>query len=440
MLGGFAQAEQAIDDSDLVALAEARSTIWTALLKGSFGVVEISIEQGDVATARQWLLLREYRRATHFARPMPTARWLCSIWPPARLLRQVRWWLFAPTYLTAIRHASTKRYVVCQPPTARASPRAASNTRPLRGATSAYFPTPMKSSKARARWLRPMPRLSNWWQRPTVGMGCKMLGLLCRTFLAAFGPLPFTPQEQQRRAGQLLRYLSLVSVEYGRGIRDSQVALDLEITEAATFLEGALVAFTDLENAFEERDQAATTEIWAAHHTGRLHIRRRFTQSRGVARRGQRDRPTHTRLARRNHACEWQKHDSAADFDVISAVLDQMEQAVAGGQYDLAKVAAANLEEAYSGLEESGPEARLVVFAPELKVPIEDLFWFGQGENKGLAALIRDHATLSEIKATRAALDAQLLAASKVVGGTDEPVAVGTNAAIIVFREGLEAV
>ncbi|MEZ4619017.1 MAG: hypothetical protein R2867_26370 [Caldilineaceae bacterium] len=39
------------------------------------------------------------------------------------------------------------------------------------------------------------------------------------------------PTEQVQRAGQLLRFLNLVGVEYGRGVRNGAVTSDLEIRE-----------------------------------------------------------------------------------------------------------------------------------------------------------------------------------------------------------------
>ena len=133
---------------------------------------------------------------------------------------------------------------------------------------------------------------------------------------------------------------------------------------------------------------------------------------------------------------EWQQHDSAADFDVIATALDQMQAAITAGDYELAE--SARLE-AYAILE-SGPEAKLIVFAPQHKAPLEDLFWYGQGDHKGLAYLIGQRAPAAEITASRKALDAELAAAQAALVGNNAPVSVASNAAIIVFREGLEAV
>ncbi|NJN86343.1 MAG: glycosyltransferase, partial [Leptolyngbyaceae cyanobacterium SL_7_1] len=125
---------------------------------------------------------------------------------------------------------------------------------------------------------------------------------------------------------------------------------------------------------------------------------------------------------------EWQQGSASGDFDVIASMLDQMIGATRAGEYELAE--SARLE-AYA-IMEVGPEARLIVFAPQLKLRLEELFWNGQGEAKGLAYLIKNQAPLSEIKASRAALDAELATAQQLLSAESAPVAVITNAAVIV--------
>src|SRR5262245_60095450 len=66
---GFAAAERALAAGAAPAFAGARAQVWTALLAGGYGAVERALQAGDAQTARAWLPLREFRRATRFARP-----------------------------------------------------------------------------------------------------------------------------------------------------------------------------------------------------------------------------------------------------------------------------------------------------------------------------------------------------------------------------------
>ncbi|MDX1991006.1 MAG: FTR1 family protein, partial [bacterium] len=134
---------------------------------------------------------------------------------------------------------------------------------------------------------------------------------------------------------------------------------------------------------------------------------------------------------------EWQSLNSDADVDVIFSVLDQVEAAVKQGQYTLAE--SARLE-AYSLLE-LGMEQRLKGFAPDMAVEIEALFWQGDGAEPGLAALLANHAPLDEVQAALGRLRGALTEAQTAIfNARSAPTAVAGNAAVIVFREGLEAV
>jgi high-affinity iron transporter len=114
-----------------------------------------------------------------------------------------------------------------------------------------------------------------------------------------------------------------------------------------------------------------------------------------------------------------------------------MEAAVAEGQYQMAE--SARLE-AYA-IFDAGPEQRLQAFAPEMVALIDGLFWHGYDGHIGLAEGIAEKAAPASIKETRQLLDQSLAEAQQVLGDgpTAAPTIIG-NAAVIVFREGLEAV
>jgi high-affinity iron transporter len=129
--------------------------------------------------------------------------------------------------------------------------------------------------------------------------------------------------------------------------------------------------------------------------------------------------------------------DHNADFDVIVSVLDQVETAAANGQYGMAE--SARLE-AYAVFD-FGPEPRLLAFAPEMVARIDGLFWHSYQGQMGLAQAIAVEASPTEIAAIREQLSAALSEAQRTLGdGPTAPAAIIANAAVIVFREGLEAV
>ena len=77
------------------------------------------------------------------------------------------------------------------------------------------------------------------------------------TALDGFTAAPFTAEESARRAQQLLRFVALVPVEYGRGVKDGRVTLDFEVQEAIAFQTASDAAFDDLRDQLAKRDRRA---------------------------------------------------------------------------------------------------------------------------------------------------------------------------------------
>ena len=133
---------------------------------------------------------------------------------------------------------------------------------------------------------------------------------------------------------------------------------------------------------------------------------------------------------------EWKKPNDESDYDLIALTLDRMEAAVGARQYRQAEQARL---EAYAFFE-FGPERRLKSFDPGLATDVEGLIWFGAVGEPGLAKLIADRAPRREVHETRLVLDEKLADAAATLGDSANKATVVTNSAIIVFREGLEAV
>ena len=67
LLAALAQARTAAG-GDARALADARATAWTTLLRAGLTGAVADARNGDAAAARQWLLVREFRAPTRFTR------------------------------------------------------------------------------------------------------------------------------------------------------------------------------------------------------------------------------------------------------------------------------------------------------------------------------------------------------------------------------------
>ncbi len=256
--------------------------------------------------------------------------------------------------------------------------------------------------------------------------------------LAGFRAAPLSGAELAQRAGQLERFLQLVPIEYGRGVKDGVVTLEFEIQEAVTFRDGAASAFHDIEPTLMSTSPVATRRLGSALDGLGAAL---AAASRGDAVAS----PEEVRAATDEalglidelYPSAWKEASKAADFDVIAATLNRLQAAVATGDWKQAE--SARLE-AY-GVFELGPEQRLRGLAPSLFQEVEGYFWYGAGGHDGLVQLLGRRAAAEEVAATRAALDDALARSEQQIGsGPQSDVSVATNSAIIVFREGLEAV
>ena len=133
---------------------------------------------------------------------------------------------------------------------------------------------------------------------------------------------------------------------------------------------------------------------------------------------------------------EWKESGTDADFDLMAIALDQMQAAASAGELKQAEQARLS---AYAFFE-FGPELQLRALDPALVADVEGLVWYGARDQEGLAKLIAEGGSVQELRETRLSLDEALDEARVVTGEGASDGTIITNAALIVFREGLEAI
>lgn len=430
----FTAAAAAIQAGDNAGLAAARGQIWTEMLGGSTTIILNALENGDANLAHDWLLLREYRVSTKFSRPGADAtlavnNLLQNKIKPSEALEAVRADLY-DTYQSQLNDSLSDADQGDQ--------RGYNMKRAEESAlANGYFQilaeaySEQLGAEALAQAQDAFTALSKA-AAANDAVGFARARSAANTALLGFRAAPLSDQEQARRAGQMLRFASLVAVEYGRGVQDGQIIHDIEIQEARTFHEGVTAAFADLQPALRAIDTEKTTQAGAL-------IAQLLTQMNSVVAPSDVQATTDQLISTLNSIFpeSWKNSNTDSDMDVIFSVLEQVENAAAQGQYDLAE--SARLE-AYALLE-MGLEQKLRGFAPDLAFRVESLFWQGSSVRPGLAYLLTTLAPMGEIKATLGELRAALGEAQTTISaGKSAPGAVAGNAAVIIFREGLEAV
>jgi high-affinity iron transporter len=423
-----------------VALAVAAAAARTAALSGAYETVLAATRAGDLGEARDWLLVREFKPVTRFAHPSAASSVAIAsledgVVPRARAVRAIRSDLL-DTYEALLRASLAETQDAFR---AGLPEKAAGSAATARG----YWWI-LRDAYAAQRGERAAGRLDAGFDRVVAAArsgepaATASTGAAVEDRLLSFRAAPLAPSEQARRAGQLIRYLGLVPIEYARGVADGSVVVPIEIQEAIAFRDGAAVAFGELQSYLAGRDLAATRSVrrvLAALDT-RLGDAERGS---AVADGDSVDRlaKTATRALDAVYPADWKAGTAEADFDVIATLLHKVTALAAAG--DMRRAESSRLE-AYATIE-LGPEQRLRGLAPSLFQRVEGLFWYGADGHAGLAQLMRQNPNADELSETMSALDLALQESAEAIGsGPQSRAAVVVNSSIIVFREGLEAV
>jgi high-affinity iron transporter len=432
-------AERAAASGDEVGLAAARGMAIAALRHGAFDVAIAAAAAGESARARGWLLIRDFRQATRFTRPGVDAT--------AALDQLEAGEATAADAVTGIRKdlldAYQARLVTYVDDASQAGERGFAAAFAENAALAAgYWRILAPEYEAqRDRAARKDADVAFAAMAATAARGDSLRYGRARDSalgaLTGFTAAPFTPEEQSRRAHQLTRFLDLVPIEYDHGTDDGRVTIAFEIQESIAFTEGARAAFTDLQSALAERDPEGVQTVLAAFDE-LDRINADANEGRAVA-------PLDEVEALHDEASgaldemfpqEWKDSDTDADFDLVDISLDQMEAAINAGEREQAEQARLS---AYAFFE-FGPERLLNSLDPSLVAEVEGYVWYGAEGKQGLAELIASDGSGRDIRDTRLALDEALEEAKKTTGEGAEGFTVVTNAALIVFREGLEAI
>ena len=435
----LAAARRAATELYEAGLAAARGRIVAALRRGAFAVAVSAARRGAASEARTWLQIRDFRQATRFTRPGVDATaavdgLAAEEIAPADAVVQIE---------KDLLDAFQARLATNLDEAAQAAERdfdgrwaeAAAIVRGYWLALALEYGEQQGADERRST-DRDFDRLAAA-AAASDRAGFESARQRVEADLEGFVAAPLTPDEQVNRAAQLTRFQDLVPKEFDKGTADGRVTVPFEIQEAVAFMDGVETAFADLEPALLDRDPAAVAEIKAAYADLREDV--------DSAQQGGAVAPQEELEAARDRAAEaferaapqeWTEPGEEADYELVDISLDQLEAAAGAGQYGAGEQARL----AAYGFFEFGPELKLRAFDPQLALKIEGLIWYGADGKQGLASLVADKAPVSEIRETRLDLDEELADARALTGDGASTTTVIVNSALIVFREGLEAI
>lgn len=436
----FSDAQSAAAAGDAPAYAYASGMVWTNLLRGSYEATLNALEAGEGAMASEWLRLREYRQATKFSLvDDPAAQAIFRLQGSAHqeggsgnldeVLVTVSNDLRA-AYTFRLRDALTKlEDAAAQNYTVRSADWAA-RIGGYFGILQADFSAKRGEAETSAlqQQIRDLQAAALSGDLATVAA----LDDGIKTALANYEPVALTDEEIGKRAQLLYLFIDLTQVEYGRGVQDGQITIPIEVQEAVTFRNQAAALSEELRSVMNANDPAAVDALLAALDAIKAQIAAVGSHSDVQALTN--EALTHAKTALKIEA---NLTDVGASFTIIDTLLKDMKAAVLAGDYELAE---RKRLEAYAILD-AGIEQRLRGFVPEQAAEVEGLFWQGTSEQPGLSVLLANRASVTEFDKGLTALNAALAEGQQALNvANSAPEAVVGNAAIIVFREGLEAV
>ncbi len=251
-----------------------------------------------------------------------------------------------------------------------------------------------------------------------------------------FQAAELSEDDQLKKASQIMSFLRLVPIEYTRGVSGTTVVVPFEVQEAVTFMDGAIFAFSELQLSSSEIDEEKTLAVAASMEEIAKYL--------SDANKGTKVVETEVvsaaveelvALIESYWPSDWLE-DRGVDMNVVYSLFGQIEDAVAQSDYEQAEI---HRLTAYA-LYDVGLELRLMALNPPLAAEIEGRFWSGYEGGVGLASVIKEKLSLEEVKVAVIDLKSSIKEGQDFLGKDQNPITVIVNSAVIVFREGLEAI
>lgn len=226
---GLAAASQALAGGDEAGLATARAQVWTALLAAGYRAVEQSLATGEIAAARSWLGLREFRQATRFSPPDTKATLALQELAAGRV--------DASEALTVVRadllDTYQARLAAALHDLAEAEARGfVARQAELAALAEGYFlilASAYAEQRGEAELASTRAAFATLRQAAHDGQALGPRRAAVEAALQGFRAAPLTPAEQRRRLAQLQRFLVLVPMEYARGVSGGVVTRPIEL-------------------------------------------------------------------------------------------------------------------------------------------------------------------------------------------------------------------
>lgn len=426
-------AHTSASEGDALRLAAARGRLWTHLLDGSYQATLTALENGQVDQARQWLQLREYRRATKVTIIDDVSTQTMLALEAGELEASEALNIISAdlrdAYFFRLREALNElEEAVAEGFTTRSAEWAGQSrgyfdilrpdiTAKLDDDSAAAIETSLIALETAA--------IAEDW--PSVAQHLADV----RAGISGYLPVQLDVAEVERRGQLLYMFTDLIYIEYKDGVRDGEITIAIEYHEAQTFRDQAASVFEELRPVIAANDSQAAERI--ANLLAEMKV---IMDDLGEVAQIEAMVQEALGLIEANLEIEAGFNDTESALVVIDTLLDEVIVAAGEGRYEDAE---RTRLEAYA-MFENGMEQRLANRAVLMTRELEGLFWEGTGGQRGLATLLREQAPVDDVEGIVTQLKQKLTEAQGFLAAGLTDFFAFLNSLAIIIREGLEAV
>lgn len=413
---------------DPAAVAAAGARIWTGLLDGAFRAGLARLDAGEVEAAAGWLNIREYARTSRdTAASIALREALAGRMAPGEARGVIETELlgvYAGELRKAVAEARSHHVAGYGVQLAGALARAGG----LHALLSESLAARLGAQQA-GRIVQAFARLEDRGQLKDADLDALLVDI--ETRLATYAPASLSPEDLDRRVRLLARFVTMVPVEYGKGVRDGEIVIPFEYFEAGLFRDRAAMLLGDLGYDLAARSPQAFDRLSAI-----LKELQALIADKGDGARVESLAQEAAGLVAAAYGTDLPQGGYAAALSLLPDILDEMRLAAEGGDWEEAEL---KRLEAYA-LFDPDIEQRLMPRAPALALRMEADFWEGSVENPGLGRILANRGPDEALESAVGRMTAATGEAGRILDTKLSGTGAFLQSLAILLREGLEAV
>lgn len=413
---------------DPAAAAAAGARIWTGLLDGAFRAGLARLDAGEVEAAAGWLNIREYARASRdTAASIALREALAGRMAPEEARGVIETELlgvYAGELRKAVAEARSHHAAGYGVQLAGALARAGG----LHALLSESLAVRLGAQQT-GRIAQAFARLEDRSQLKDTDLDMLLADIEAR--LATYAPASLSPEDLDRRVRLLARFVAMVPVEYGKGVRDGEIVIPFEYFEAGLFRDRAAMLLGDLGYDLAARSPQAFDRLSAI-----LKELQALIAGKGDGARVESLAQEAAELVAAAYGTDLSQGGYAAALSLLPDILDEVRLAAEGGDWEEAEL---KRLEAYA-LFDPDIEQRLMPRAPALALRMEAGFWEGSVENPGLGRILADRGPDEALESAVGRMKVATGEAGRILDTKLSGTGAFLQSLAILLREGLEAV